>query len=96
MTLDIAYLDRLTGWDDETYTTHWNEWEKGWYKPNMSVLRGRMRRCITPGSKGEERLAERVRLGRQGRARIGQSRKRAKVALRDYEELREAEPDDYD
>ena len=96
MTLDIAYLDRLTGWDDETYTTHWNEWEREWYKPKMSVLRGRMRRCITPGSKGEDGMAERVRMARQRRARVSQSKKRAKIAQRGYEEPCEAETDGYD
>lgn len=74
--LDIAYLHKLSSWDNATYHSHWHEWEDKWYKPRMAALRVQMRRCIAPGSAGEVGMEERIKQGRKVRAKLGSWRKR--------------------
>jgi hypothetical protein len=72
--LDIAYLHRLSAWDDETYERHWAQWEDKVYRARLAALRVQMRRCIAPGSAGELRMEDKVKENRKGRARLGRWR----------------------
>ena len=74
--LDLAYLHKLSSWDDATYHSQWHEWEDKWYKPRMAALRVQMRRCIAPGSAGEVGMEERMKEGRKVRVKLGRWRKR--------------------